>query len=95
MHHSIDYQLESQDSDRTPFEAGRTALCSSSERIVCFSWRSNDLDEVVSDHHSVKQRSQECMDDDDIYYFANKLDCICVQANIQCQYSLQTSISRA
>ena len=64
MHHSIDYQSESQDSDRTPFDAGRTALCSSSERIVYFSWR-NDPDEVVSDHHSVKQRSQECMDDDD------------------------------
>jgi len=27
----------------------------------------NDLDEVVSDHHSVMQRSQECMDDDDIF----------------------------
>jgi len=67
MHHSIDYQLESQDSDRTWFEAGRTALCSNSERIVYFRWRSNDLDEVVSDHHSVMQRSQECMDDDDIF----------------------------
>ncbi len=49
MHHSIDYQQESQDSDRARFEAGRAALCSSSERIVYFRWRSNDLDEVVSD----------------------------------------------
>jgi hypothetical protein len=49
MHHSIDYQQESQESDRARFEAGRIALWSSSERIVNFCWRNNDLYEVVSD----------------------------------------------
>lgn len=49
MHHSIDYRQESQESDRARFEAGRIALWSSSERIVNFCWRNNDLYEVVSD----------------------------------------------